>query len=438
MIDIDRMTIIERQETLERGNEFRFEIDQDKEFEIQLQSGSAEFFGVELAVEKWYKFYGELKGAIFTWYGCTLRTRGDAIVAYISQETPMVQVMNLHAQLESRRDYAVQHQPSSSGPRILIAGPTDSGKTSLSRILLNYALRLGRKPTFIDLDVGQNSLAVPGAISSTPLDMNTLSINEGPFRLVTPLIFYYGYASPSDNAEFYKICVENLANAVNQRMNNDAEVNASGFVLNTCGWVEGLGYRLLEHAIQVFRVDVILVLGQDRLYSELKRGCTSNDIAIVKLDRSGGVVPRNKMLRRLDRMKRIREYFYGSKCIETGANLLSPCATEISFDEVELYMVADVKVSDAILPVGQTEDMQQLQVVRLNLTTEIVCSLTAIVHDSNLDTNNMPNALMQAATAGFLFIKEVDPERRVLSVLAPCPGPLPSKYLLTGNIKWME
>ncbi len=35
-----------------------------------------------------------------------------------------------------------------------VVGPTDSGKSSLARILLNYAVRAGWAPTAVDLDIG--------------------------------------------------------------------------------------------------------------------------------------------------------------------------------------------------------------------------------------------------------------------------------------------
>jgi len=41
------------------------------------------------------------------------------------------------------------------GPRLMITGPTDVGKTTLCRILCNYAVREGRSPLYIDLDIGQ-------------------------------------------------------------------------------------------------------------------------------------------------------------------------------------------------------------------------------------------------------------------------------------------
>ena len=41
-------------------------------------------------------------------------------------------------------------------------------------------------------------------------------------------------------------------------------------VINTMGWVEGLGFQLLMHAIQAMQADVVLVVGQDRLFQQLQ------------------------------------------------------------------------------------------------------------------------------------------------------------------------
>ena len=36
-----------------------------------------------------------------------------------------------------------------------IVGPTDSGKSSLCKLLLNYAVREGMAPTMVELDIGE-------------------------------------------------------------------------------------------------------------------------------------------------------------------------------------------------------------------------------------------------------------------------------------------
>ena len=40
----------------------------------------------------------------------------------------------------------------------MVVGPTDVGKSTVCRLLLNYAVRLGRRPTLVELDVGQSSV----------------------------------------------------------------------------------------------------------------------------------------------------------------------------------------------------------------------------------------------------------------------------------------
>lgn len=72
--------------------------------------------------------------------------------------------LNLQTQFEEKRTQA--QNSAKRGPRVLIAGPTDSGKTTLSKILLNYAARKGRECLFVDLDIGQGSISVPGMLAA--------------------------------------------------------------------------------------------------------------------------------------------------------------------------------------------------------------------------------------------------------------------------------
>lgn len=51
----------------------------------------------------------------------------------------MVTYSNVHAALEQQRNQA--EEADSRGPRVMIAGPTDVGKSTLTKILINYAVR---------------------------------------------------------------------------------------------------------------------------------------------------------------------------------------------------------------------------------------------------------------------------------------------------------
>ncbi|KAL4162974.1 hypothetical protein KRP22_015251 [Phytophthora ramorum] len=353
---------------LAREGEYRVEVPPQTEVGVRLKSGSAELFGVELAIDREYTFR-DRKLAIFTWYGCTLERTGQG----------------KHA----------------AGPRVLVCGPVDSGKSTLTHILANYALRLGEKPTLVELDVGHGCLSVPGTLSASPLDMNSLSIEED-FILTNPLAFFYGHAAASENVELFRYQQQQLAKAVKRRLANDEEVNASGCVINTCGWVDGMGFDLLLHAIKEFEVD-------------------------RQVSRSGGVVPLNSKLRSAARISCIREYFYGAHSLSVAISTLSPCINEFSFDDVSFYMIKDMKVSDVMLPVGQVETQSdRLRVVPVEKTADLGHSLAAVAHPQH------------GQDARFVFIKEVRVAEQKLVLLVPSPGPLPSRNLLLGSIKWME
>jgi polynucleotide 5'-kinase involved in rRNA processing len=71
----------------------------------------------------------------------------------------------------------------------MVTGLPDVGKSTLSRMLVNWAARLGRTPILVDLDVGQNQISIPGTIGRTNCE-NSFVILE---------IFFcssgYGYSS---------------------------------------------------------------------------------------------------------------------------------------------------------------------------------------------------------------------------------------------------
>lgn len=62
------------------------------------------------------------QAAVFTWYGCTIETTGWVSSIYVAQETPMKSYVNTHAQLEARRDKALQAlqagRTNVTGPRV--------------------------------------------------------------------------------------------------------------------------------------------------------------------------------------------------------------------------------------------------------------------------------------------------------------------------------
>lgn len=150
---------------LDLDNELRFEVESKNEkVYLTLKGGKAEVFGTELVKGKTYDFASGAKVAVYTWHGCTIEVKGKTDVSYVAKETPMVTYSNCHAALEFMRVEA--EKENKKGPTTMVVGPNDVGKSTVCRILLNYAVRMGRRPIFVDLDVGQGQISIPGTIGN--------------------------------------------------------------------------------------------------------------------------------------------------------------------------------------------------------------------------------------------------------------------------------
>jgi len=300
----------------------------------------------------------------------------------------------------------------------------------LCKLLCNYATRLGESVTYVDLDIGQGTITVPGMISAVVLD-RPVDIEEGfgmGIASSAPIIaYFYGNVSPAQNPKLYTKQVQKLATVVHQRSLSNS--SSSGVIINTMGWVDGLGYELLLQTADAFKPDTVLVIDHERLYSDLLSAFSSsgNHIEIVKMPKSGGVVARDQNRRRKARTARIKEYFYGS------LGDLCPYSTVIPFSK---YIILKTNVGpqapSSALPIGAQPTSDPMKPREVTPSIDLLHSILGVSHAQELDH------ILETNIAGFLYVTEVNIEKSTLTVLAPCPGPLPGKYLLLGNLKYLE
>lgn len=79
-------------------------------------------------------------------------------------------------------------------------------------MLLNWAVRAGRLPIFVDLDVSQNLISLPGTISSLAVERTAL-VDEG-FNIDAQISYHFGYKTPSENPVLYRRLISVLKDAV--------------------------------------------------------------------------------------------------------------------------------------------------------------------------------------------------------------------------------
>ncbi|KAI4320436.1 hypothetical protein MLD38_033918 [Melastoma candidum] len=419
-----------KQVKLERESELRIEVGTDAPLRLRVVAGTAEIFGTELPPEIWFSFPPRHKFAVFTWYGATVEMDGETETDYTADETPMVSYVNVHAVLDARRNRARASpagSESSQGPRVIVVGPTDSGKSTLSKMLLSWAAKQGWKPTFVDLDIGQGSITIPGSIAATPIELPIDPVEGVPLEM--PLVYYYGHTTPSNNVDLYKVLAKELADTLERQFSGNAESRAAGMVINTMGWIEGVGYELLQHAINTFKANVVLVLGQEKLFSMLKKDALkiNPSIDVVKLQKSGGVVSRNVKYRQKARSYRIREYFYGL------GNELSPHASIASFSDLSIYRIGGgPQAPHSALPIGAKPVADPLRLAPVNISRDLLHVVLAVSFAKEADQ------IVSSNVAGFVYVTDVDVQRKKITFLAPSPGELPSKLLIMGTLTWLE
>lgn len=226
---------------------------------LQVLSGTAELFGTELAISHTYTFR-RAKAAIFTWHGCRLEVTGSC-EEYTAEETQMSQYANTHFALENLRKEAQQR--GREGPRVLVVGPNNAGKTSLVKLLTAYALRQGGQPMVINTDSREAMLSIPGTLTATPF-ASIIDVEQGwgssptstssPVPVKLPLCYYYGLESPEDNTKLYRPIISRLALAATSRLADDPDIKQTGMIIDTPGIIsQGKeGYELISHIVSEF------------------------------------------------------------------------------------------------------------------------------------------------------------------------------------------
>ncbi|KAG2483832.1 hypothetical protein HYH03_017355 [Edaphochlamys debaryana] len=411
--------------TLKANEELRLDCPAGRSVSVRLEDGTAEIFGSELHRGRSVSVSGQ-KVAVFTWSGCRVTVQGEPGVVYVADETPNAAYLNVHQTLSARREEAAKAGPGTAaarGPVVVVVGPTDSGKSTLCRMLCNWAVRSEWQPTFVDLDVGQGSVTAPGCLSAVPVEQ-PVDPQEG-FAADIPLAFFYGHASPGENPTLFKALCDKLAALLQRRAAADAKASASGLVINTFGWVDGVGYELQKHIISSFQADVVLVM-EDRLHFQLQQDLKSSPrTSIVKLAKSGGVVTRQTDERRTARDHRIREYFYG-----TPTAPLQPATQTIRASDIAVYRIGTgPRAPSSALPLGASSLADPLRLTGLPPSLDWQQALMAVSYAAT------PEQILNSNVAGFVLVKEVDTARGTVTLTTPAPGPLPGRYLVLGSLR---
>ncbi|EGR45441.1 uncharacterized protein TRIREDRAFT_23190 [Trichoderma reesei QM6a] len=417
--------------------EWRFQVPAGGSITVKVLSGTAEKDGVELPLRNAYTFSG-IKSKILTWHGCELEVEGrcdrDSVAEYPNPvANPATSHINLHARLSDMRVDATRQRRE--GPRVLVVGPPNSGKTTLVKTLTSYATRQGYQVITVNADPREGMLSLAGTLSAsvfaTVMDPEAVdgwgsTPTSGPSTVPVklPMVFHYGRESPEEDEDFYRELVARLAGAVSGRLSEDEEVRGSGVIVDSMGISEGgqVGMDLVAHIVDEFSINIVVVIGSPKIHADLttrfasEKTSLGEQIQVVALDKSDGVVERDEAFLQHSREAVIKEYFFGD-----AKRTLSPQIQQVDFDALTIYKLADYSPDE-----------------KQSLVTEEPSSLMqhwtfAVMNASVRDS---PDVVRAASVLGFVYVADVDEDRRKIKILAPVSGRLGDRPLVWG--RWPE
>ncbi|RLE64993.1 MAG: hypothetical protein DRJ47_06425 [Thermoprotei archaeon] len=257
--------------------------------------------------------------------------------------------------------------------KILVLGPVDSGKTTITTFILNAALRQGLRVSVLDLDVGQADIGPPTTIALASPDKPVLSLRD----LTPDSLSFIGTIAPEGYewriiSSALKLCFE-------------AEGKTDLILINTDGWVTGFKavcYKI--NLVRTLRPQIIIVMLKDSslrgLVSSLRK--LQETMEIIEAPTPPAIHRRSREERRYLRAQNYYHYFKDSK--------------------IRVISLADVLLLDTPLLGGYRLPMEMLESLgdnkilhaelhgnRLLLVTEkkcsTICSLNSIIEKIKKD-----------------------------------------------------
>lgn len=150
--------------------------------------------------------------------------------------------------------------------KIMILGPTDSGKSTLAVLLSNIALSMNKKVGILDGDVGQADLTPPAFIGCKILKEGIFDLRDVYADFVIPI----GLIDVSIDEE---LIIKSMKKALEYFKDVDT------VIINTDGYIEGPGIAYKIKLIKEMNPNAIFLIGNE----ELKTKFSSLNCEIVNL-----------------------------------------------------------------------------------------------------------------------------------------------------------
>lgn len=460
------------------GSEWRIEVPHKTILKFKVTEGVAEIFGTELPINVELQIsgtktmvYAPISGGAKLVYETfknktVMSNESEEIVEYLSNDSVMANYINLHLVVEAMRQQVSDNNilnPTELqlGPRVLIVGNGNSGKTSLAKLLSAYAIKLDSTPVLVNLNPRDGVFSLPGSLTATPISdsLDVELANGWGFTTTSgslfhnpkqPIVKNYGFVDVNENLDLYKYQVSKLGVTVLSRLEEDIACRNGGVIIDT----PALGikdFTVIENIVSDFEVNLIVVLGNERLMIDLKKRFKHKSaLQIVKVPKSEGLVEVDEAFIRRTQEESIKEYFNGNY-----KTRLSPFKTDIDVNDHTIYkcvLSLDVNSALSFLPAGDSYTVAEDEGDDKDKAEDELNKYYTLLSEpssSNLDnsilaitqlplTHKLGRELLNTSILGYVHVSKFDDAKGKIKVLLPFPGGFPRNMLISTNIGFNE
>ncbi|CDW82587.1 UNKNOWN [Stylonychia lemnae] len=143
---------------------------------------------------------------------------------------------------------------------ILVNGIQNSGKSTYVTALINQLKSLTSNKTYLlDIDPGQPIFTLAGALSLIEVNgLNLNNIQTCEHKVISS--YFTNSSSPSGNMRYYHECCKSLIKTYDNIIKTQSANEQSVLLINTPGWVEGLGADILLKATSIIQPKIVVTM----------------------------------------------------------------------------------------------------------------------------------------------------------------------------------
>ncbi|KAI7878660.1 hypothetical protein K492DRAFT_164701 [Lichtheimia hyalospora FSU 10163] len=150
---------------------------------------------------------------------------------------------------------AIQDEKERGSPLVsVVCGVQNSGKSTFSRYLVNTLLNSHKRVAYLETDVGQTEFTPAGIVALHVLDSPILGPPFTHQNLQSKRSHYFGAKTAENDPSYYMRIVRQLISTWQHDYNDRRDIDLIDqvpLVVNTHGWIRGLGYDLLAGTIHI-------------------------------------------------------------------------------------------------------------------------------------------------------------------------------------------